>query len=101
MRFYKDEEKSVVEAIVEVFEGGKHAATLQPKQLFYKLMRQDRVVSGVDIESKLTKDYYMAISGFGKDYVFVEFYIVPLVSFVWIGATLMIIGGAISASKRS
>ena len=100
VRFYEDEEKSVVEAIVEVFEGGKHAATLQPKQLFYKLMRQDRVVSGVDIESKLTKDYYMAISGFGKDYVFVEFYVVPLVSFVWIGATLMIIGGAISASKR-
>ncbi|ADC65012.1 cytochrome c assembly protein [Ferroglobus placidus DSM 10642] len=100
VRFYEDEEKSVVEATVEVFEKGELVATLQPKQLFYKLMRQDRVVSGVDIESKLTKDYYMALSGFSKDYVFVEFYVVPLVSFVWIGSTLMIVGGIISASKR-
>ena len=100
VRFYEDHEKSVVECTVEVYENGKLEAVLKPKQLFYKLVRQDRVVSGVDIVSKPLKDYYIAMSGFGENYVFVEFYVAPLISFVWIGSAMMIAGGVVSASRK-
>lgn len=49
-------------------------------------------VSKVSIISNPLMDYYFAIKFIGKNFVEVEFYKVPLISFVWLGSLLLILG---------
>ncbi len=100
IHFREDPEKFEAIAKIEVYENGRLVAVLEPTQKVYKLTREDRVVSGVAIETTPLKDYYVALSSVGRDFVFVELYVVPLVSFVWLGSIAMIVGGVISARKE-
>ncbi len=98
--FSEDEEKVVATAIVDVYKDGNLKAELNPKLINYKIKRQERIVSGVSIDSSVERDYYIAISGISQNKGFFEFYVIPLVSFVWIGSIVMIIGGLFAMSYR-
>ncbi|AEA47982.1 heme lyase CcmF/NrfE family subunit [Archaeoglobus veneficus] len=101
----EDEEKFCIISKVEIYENGELQGVTYPKLIFYKLMRQDRVVSSVEIISQPFRDLYIAMGGVSKDgsRAYFEFYVVPLVSFVWLGSMLIIAGGivALMPSRRA
>ncbi len=74
---------------------------VKPKMYIYKIERSDRMVSSVEIVPRLLYDYYFAIKGFTNGFhaVILDFYIVPLISLVWIGSAIMILAGAIAAFR--
>jgi cytochrome c-type biogenesis protein CcmF len=98
----EDAEKVIVAAKVEVYEDRLLQGVIYPKQFFYKLNRQDRVVSTVEILSQPARDIYVAMGGISNDFqrVYLEFYIIPLVSFVWIGSTMIVVGGVYAMIPR-
>ncbi len=89
-------EKTEVVALISILNNGNFEGKVTPSTKFYNLQREDRVVGGVAILSKPLLDYYIAMSGFKQGSVFIEFHIIPLISLVWIGSALMMIGGAVS-----
>ncbi len=90
--------KFSVIAYVSVYKDGKLVGVMHPKLIIYNLMRNDRIVASVDIISLPLYDLYIAMGGVTETGIAsFEFYIVPLVSFVWIGSILIILGGLISA----
>ncbi len=90
--------KFSVIAYVSVYKDGKLVGVMHPKLVIYNLMRNDRIVASVDIISLPLYDLYIAMGGVTETGIAsFEFYIVPLVSFVWIGSILIILGGLISA----
>ena len=95
-------DKLVVTAIVEIYRGDELVGVCKPHLKVYKLQRQDRVVSSVEIISKPTHDIYIAASGFSEDLrrVFIELYVVPLIGLVWIGSIVMMAGGSYAAFSK-
>ncbi|MEM0331439.1 MAG: cytochrome c biogenesis protein CcsA [Archaeoglobaceae archaeon] len=65
-----------------------------PKMYVYKTERQNKVVSAVDIRSDFLKDYYVAVKSVDVNLksAVINFYVVPLVSLVWLGAAVTFIG---------
>lgn len=65
-----------------------------PKYVIYKIERKERGVSSVEIVSYPWMDEYFAITGFDleKRSVVLEHYTVPLISCVWLGSALMVVG---------
>jgi len=91
-----------VVAYVSVYKDGKLIGVMHPKLIIYNLMRNDRIVASVDIISLPFEDIYIAMGGVSQQGVAsFEFYVVPLVSFVWIGSILIIVGGLLAALQRS
>jgi len=99
----EDQEKLSIISYVEIYENGKLQTVAHPKMLFYKLMRQDRVVSSVEVLSQPLRDIYIAMGGVSKDgsKAYYEFYVVPLISFVWLGSLLIICGGTVAVLPKS
>jgi cytochrome c-type biogenesis protein CcmF len=97
-----EHDKLVVTAIVEIYRGSELVGVCKPHLKVYKLQRQDRVVSSVEIISKPTHDIYIAASGFSEDLkrVFIELYVVPLISLVWVGSVVMMAGGSYAAFSK-
>jgi len=97
-----EHDKLVVTAVVEVYRGDELVGVCKPHLKVYKLNRQDRVVSSVEILSKPTHDIYIAASGFSEDLkkVFIELYVVPLISFVWVGSVVMMAGGTYAVFSK-
>lgn len=95
---FDDEEKFTIVSHVEIYENGRLQGLAHPKLIFYKLMRRDRVVSSVEIISQPFRDLYIAMGGVSRDgsKAYYEFYVVPLISFVWLGPLLIIAGGSIA-----
>ena len=90
-----------VVAYVSVYRNGKFVGVMHPKLIIYNLMRSDRIVASVDIISSPLEDIYIAMGGVSQQGVAsFEFYIVPLVSFVWIGSVLIIAGGILAALQK-
>ncbi len=90
-----------VVAYVSVYRDGKLVGVMHPKLIIYNLMRSDRIVASVDIISLPLEDIYIAMGGVTPQGVAsFEFYVVPLVSFVWIGSLLIIAGGILAALQR-
>ncbi|AKG90752.1 c-type cytochrome biogenesis protein CcmF [Geoglobus ahangari] len=87
-------------ARIDIYENGVYKGTVTPTTKFYNLMREDRVVNGVDILSTPFKDYYVAMSGFSQNQIFLEVHLIPLIFLVWIGSAMMIVGGFVSAAVR-
>ncbi len=91
----EDLEKFSVFAEVQVYENGKLIGTLKPEMREYKIMRQDRVVSSVEILSFPLQDLYLSMTGISGDFkrIGIEVHINRLVNFVWLGMALVLIGG--------
>ncbi|WP_456370335.1 heme lyase CcmF/NrfE family subunit [Geoglobus sp.] len=93
-------EMTEVVAKINVYRNGEYVGTATPSTKFYNLMREDRVVSGIDIIATPFKDYYIAMSGFSQSQVFLEVHLIPLVSLVWIGSAFMMAGGTLAIVMR-
>ncbi len=90
--------KFYVIAYVSVYRDGKLIGVMHPKLVIYNLMRSDRIVASVDIISMPFQDIYIAMGSVTESGIAsFEFYIVPLVSFVWIGSLLIVAGGILAA----
>ena len=90
--------KFYVIAYVSVYKNGKLIGVMHPKLVIYNLMRSDRIVASVDIISMPFEDIYIAMGSVTENGVAsFEFYVVPLVSFVWIGSLLIVAGGILAA----
>jgi len=72
------------------------------KQFVYKIERHERVVNNVEIISTPLFDYYLALKGISEDFntITIDLYIIPLISFVWAGFYLLMIGGYVALVRK-
>ncbi|MBO8181564.1 MAG: cytochrome c biogenesis protein CcsA [Archaeoglobus sp.] len=94
----EDGEKFSIFAEIQIYENGKLIGTLKPEMREYKIIRQDRVVSSVEIMSFPLHDLYVSINGISSDLkkVGIEVHINRLANFVWLGMGLIVLGGLYS-----
>ncbi|MEZ5401401.1 MAG: heme lyase CcmF/NrfE family subunit [Bryobacteraceae bacterium] len=78
-------------APIDVFEGGKQVGTLTPEQRTYRTGDPSSLVS---IRRRLNEDLYLNFAGMNNDgkKAVIQAYVFPLVSWIWIGAVLQMIG---------
>jgi cytochrome c-type biogenesis protein CcmF len=83
-------------AVVEVNKDGKFLGTLEPERRLYKSSGQG--TSEVSIRRRLNEDLYLNFAGMGDDGVkaTIQAYIFPLVSWIWIGALVLIFGSLVA-----
>jgi cytochrome c-type biogenesis protein CcmH/NrfF len=87
----EENDNYVVQAVrMGVFQKGKRIATLEPERRFYKSSEQQ--TTEVGIRSTLKEDLYVVFAGTEGERAIVQAYVNPLVSWVWIGGVLMILG---------
>jgi len=78
---------------------GRRTTELYPAKRLYDAPRQPTTEAGIHVA--LWGDLYVVLGDAQKDGAFaVRLYFNPLVRFIWIGAVLMFIGGALSLSDR-
>jgi cytochrome c-type biogenesis protein CcmF len=79
-------------AKVDIIQNGKVVKTLEPERRGYKVSRQP--TSEVDIWRRLNEDVYLnfAGSGVGNQKAVIQAYIFPLVSWIWVGFWVLLIG---------
>jgi cytochrome c-type biogenesis protein CcmF len=72
----------------------ENVGEVYPKLYVYKIERDQRVVSGVELLSLPWMDYYIALREVSNDfsYAVIDLYLVPLILLVWIGSTMMLAG---------
>jgi cytochrome c-type biogenesis protein CcmF len=83
-------------AQIEVFQGGKLLTTLYPERRIYKASQQP--TTEVAIRHRLNEDIYLVFAGMAEDSgrAVIQAYINPLVSWVWIGGFVMVLGTLIA-----
>lgn len=81
-------------AVVEVYKGGSFLGTLEPERRLYKSSGQG--TSEVSIRRRLNEDLYLNFAGVEGDKAVIQAYIFPLVSWIWIGALVMILGSLVA-----
>ena len=87
-----------VVAYVSVYKDGKFIGVMHPKLEIYNIINNYRVVASVDIISMPLQDIYIAMGGVTETGIAsFQFYVVPLISFVWAGSLLIIAGGVLAA----
>jgi cytochrome c-type biogenesis protein CcmF len=79
-------------AIVEVQKDGSPIGTLAPEKRFYKASRQG--THEVGVRKRLNEDLYLNFAGMSDDNqrAVIQAYVFPLVSWIWIGGIVMVIG---------
>ncbi|MEM1578847.1 MAG: cytochrome c biogenesis protein CcsA [Archaeoglobaceae archaeon] len=80
---HQDEEKTILKAKIT-----SDIGIIEPELLIYPRTSIPRVY----VINTPLMDYYFAIRDVGENYVKLEFYKVPLISFVWLGSILILIG---------
>ncbi len=92
--------KTVWTAQVEVWKGDTLLTVLTPGIEEYKTRGREEI-RRVDIYSEPLKDLYLIFNGGGKDYIFLEVKINPLVNLIWLGCWIMTFGGIFALIPRS
>ena len=82
---------------VRVKNSGKYIVTLMPERRFYK-KRSEESFGEVAIHSTLSHDLYIVLASYSKpeNYIGLQIIIHPLISLVWIGFVIMVIGGILN-----
>jgi len=82
-------------AVVEVSRNGRAAGALRPERRFYKAGGQ--AISDVAIRRGLLEDLYLNFAGLSEDgqRAVLQGYVFPLVSCIWIGSAVLVLGGSI------
>jgi len=95
LRQGENENYSWDHAVIRVFNGGQSVAVLEPERRFYKASRQP--TSEVAIRRGLHEDLYLNFAGFSDDNrrAVVQAYVFPLVSWIWIGFAVLVLGGLV------
>ncbi len=93
--YYETESKTVVNTSLSVYNGGEMIGRMVPEKYFHRSFEQS--VTEVAIRSTLTEDLYVILIGWEESGA-TSFKVVvnPLVSWIWIGGGVMIVGGLIS-----
>jgi cytochrome c-type biogenesis protein CcmF len=87
------------EAVVEVRHGGALVATMRPQRRTFALQRMTTAVTA--IRSGLGADLYLALGEGDPAHGWtIRAYHKPIVSWIWLGALAMALGGVVSLSDR-
>ncbi len=87
------------QAEVVVTRNGKPVATLKPQKRVYLVQTNAMTESAID--ARLRRDVYVAMGEpLGGGAWSMRFQVKPLVRLIWLGALIMLAGGAIAASDR-
>jgi cytochrome c-type biogenesis protein CcmF len=82
-------------ASIDVYERGQPAGGMEPQREVYKSSRQS--VGRVDIRHGWNEDLYVNFSGVAEEGTAeIEAYLFPLVSWLWIGAVVLVAGTLIA-----
>lgn len=88
-----------IEAVVDIRKDGKYIATVRPQKRQYRV--QTSLMTEAGIHPSWNKDLFVALGddlGGGAWSVRIQYK--PMISFIWIGAFVMALGGLISVSDR-
>ncbi|MGO9648841.1 MAG: heme lyase CcmF/NrfE family subunit [Terriglobales bacterium] len=83
-------------AVMNVFKGGKHIATLNPERRFYKASQQTSTMPS--IRSSIGNDLYVVYEGQNQDTgrPIIRAHLNPLVMWIWVGVWVMIVGTVVA-----
>jgi len=83
-------------AVMNVFKGGKHIATLNPERRFYKASQQTSTMPS--IRSSIGNDLYVVYEGQNPDTgrPIIRAHLNPLVMWIWVGVWVMIVGTVVA-----
>ncbi|HET6628732.1 MAG TPA: heme lyase CcmF/NrfE family subunit [Woeseiaceae bacterium] len=88
-----------VEAEVEIRKGGEYVATVRPQERTYLVQQNPMTEAGID--AGWNRDLFVALGQpLGDGTWSVRLQYKPLIRFIWFGAVIMAIGGAVAASDR-
>ncbi|WP_336315596.1 heme lyase CcmF/NrfE family subunit [Stutzerimonas stutzeri] len=86
-------------ATIRVFDDEKQIATLHPEKRLYTVQQMPMTEAGID--AGFTRDLYVALGEpLGAGAWAVRVHIKPFVRWIWLGALMMGLGGALAASDR-
>ena len=90
---------SAVEGEIVVTRDGEHVLTMNPQKRTYRVQRNPMTEASID--GKLSRDLFVALGDpLGENRWSVRMQYKPLIRLIWLGALLMALGGAVSASDR-
>jgi cytochrome c-type biogenesis protein CcmF len=83
-------------AVLDVYKNGKKMGTMYPEQRFYKANQQPATM--VALHSTIAEDLYLVYAGRNQDndHPIIKAHLNPLVSWIWTGAIIMVIGTLIA-----
>ena len=84
-------------ALLEVKRGGMHVGQITPARRIYS-KAPDQPTSEVGLLSGFTRDFYVVLAGWDNNgaRAYFEIYVRPLISWIWIGALVMLLGAVIA-----
>ncbi|MEM8788844.1 MAG: heme lyase CcmF/NrfE family subunit [Pseudomonadota bacterium] len=85
-------------AVLTVAQAGRPLAVLEPEKRFYPVQGMPTTEAGID--RGWTRDLYLVIGDRQDGGVVVRSFIKPMANWLWIGAIVMSLGGAISLTDR-
>ena len=93
---YPRQDKDVVSATIDVYNGGKRVGYVYPAKLFTQ-KQQDQPTTEVSIRTTALEDLYVILAGWDKDQS-ASFKVIvnPLVVWIWIGGGVMLLGTLIA-----
>jgi cytochrome c-type biogenesis protein CcmF len=77
-------------AILQVTKNGSDLGTLEPERRFYKASQQP--LGHVALRQRLNEDLYINFASIQGDKAVLQAYVFPLVSWIWIGALVLVFG---------
>ena len=85
---------------IKVFKDGKKLFTLGPERRFYA--KNKEAFAEVAISSSLKGDLYLILSSYSKqeNYVGLQVVYQPLISWIWLGCIVMVLGGIFAITGR-
>ena len=96
---YETADRSVVRAAVSVRNGDKLVGRLTPEKHYHRSYQQP--VTEVAIRSTLVEDLYLVLIGWDEDGTAAFKVLVnPVVSWIWVGGTILLVGGVIALWPR-
>jgi cytochrome c-type biogenesis protein CcmF len=102
LRVTADAQKQMITGHVTVFKDGKELGTMTPAKWFYE-KRVDEPTTEVAIRRAFVEDFYIVLGGFevAEQSAFYTITVNPLVNWVWVGLSVMLLGSLISMLPES
>jgi len=96
LSFVRDEQSQGVIADVSLMKAGKLLDKLKPALFMHR--NQQKPIAEVALFIRPLKDVYLALSGISRDgkHADLKLTVNPLISFVWLGGIVMILGGLVA-----
>jgi cytochrome c-type biogenesis protein CcmF len=81
---------------IKVYKNNKYIVTLRPERRFYN--NREESFGEVAIHSQISHDLYIILASYSKpeNYVGLQVIVQPLISLIWVGFVIMMLGGIIN-----